>query len=678
MRQPHDRQIRPFARLTLRRFGMLTSRRFGNIAPATPLPDGRGLGVGHSPLPDGRGWGWVFVTVFVLSSCTGGRYDALLRQADSLLTANPESAWALLSAVDSADIARQRRSTQMHYQLLRAEAQNKLYIDFTTDSVMRQVVQYYDRRGSRNERLKAHYLLGCVYRDLGEAPRTIGCFQDAVDCADTLSSSCDFKTLSCVYSQMADMFTLQLALSDAIDSRNKSIHYSLQIQDTLNALYDMTQMTAEYMMFSRNDSAEAIFMKAKTMYMEHDYQREWSLASLPLAYLYLLPPTRLDEAKIILDLYKTALDEPTPQGKQAPSQRMYNYYQGRYYEAIGKVDSAELYYRKMSHSDLRITDMDAMYHGLLDVYRKKGNVDSIVKYTLLYCQANDSSVVAKDRDLIVQMKANYNYNRLQKEALFQTKKAARTHNWLMFFISLAIILSMLFVFACLYYKRRRRQRMEELARTRQELAEAEAAYDKEKRHIELLEITHKESIRLIYEDMASLRKETEGYRTRYNEAQHRAEGINALYEESIRQHNEEMERVRAKIEALKQKPGVVESIKAAQSFKDTAIVNRILSLAQMSRYELSNVDWETLTREFGTYYPIILSDLHDAQTIKETGIRVCILVIIRLRESAIANFLHISDTSISNYKSDINKELFNDKSARTLFKNLEKRYGLFS
>ena len=237
---------------------------------------------------------------------------------------------------------------------------------------------------------------------------------------------------------------------------------------------------------------------------------------------------------------------------------------------------------------------------------------------------------------------------------------------------------MLFVFAWLYYKRRRRQRLEELARTRQELAEAEAAYDKEKRHIELLEITHKESIRLIYEDMASLRKETEGYRTRYNEAQHRAEGINALYEESIRQHNEEMERVRAKIEALKQKPGVVESIKAAQSFKDTAIVNRILSLAQMSRYELSNTDWETLTREFGTYYPIILSDLHDAPTIKETGIKVCILVIIRLRESAIANFLHISDTSISNYKSDINKDLFNDKSARTLFKNLEKRYGLFS
>ena len=665
MRLPHDRQIRPFARLTLRRFGMLTSRPFGNIAPATPLPDG-------------RGWGWVFVTVFVLSSCTDSRYDALLRQADSLLTANPDSAWALLSAVDSADMQHQRRSTRMRYELLRAEAQNKLYIDFTTDSVMRQVVHYYDRRGSRNERLKAHYLLGCVYRDLGEAPQAISCYQDAADCADTLSSNCDYKTLSCVYSQMAWVYHKQLALSDAIKSYNKSTHYSLQIGDTLNALYDMTQAASDYIILQKNDSAEELFLRARAMYLEHGYIQQWARASLPLAYIYLQSPLRLDEAKSTLDYYKANSGYFMHDSRFPPSERMYYYNYGLYQEYVGNLDSAEHYYRKMFSPDMRYTRMSSMYHGLLNVYKLKNNIDSVHKYTLLYCQANDSSVVAKDRDLIVQMKANYNYNRLQKEALFQTKKAARTHNWLMFFISLAIILSMSFVFAWLYYKRRRRQRLEELARTRQELAEAEAAYDKEKRHIELLEITHKESIRLIYEDMASLRKETEGYRTGYNEAQHRAEGINALYEESIRQHNEEMERVRAKIEALKQKPGVVESIKAAQSFKDTAIVNRILSLAQMSRYELSNVDWETLTREFGTYYPIILSDLHDAPTIKETGIRVCILVIIRLRESAIANFLHISDTSISNYKSDINKELFNDKSARTLFKNLEKRYGLFS
>ena len=570
------------------------------------------------------------------------------------------------------------RSQRMRYHLLLAKAQNKVAVNFTTDSVMKSVVAYYDRHGTHNDRILAHYLLGCVYRDLGEAPHAIACFQDAVDCADTLSSSCDFKTLSCVYSQMAWVFHKQLALSDAIESRNKSIQYSLQIGDTLNTLYDMTQMTADYMMLNQNDSAEVIFMKAKKMYMDHDYQREWAIASLPLAYLYLLPPTRLDEAKAILDLYKTALDEPTSHGKQPPSRRMYHYYQGRYHEAIGNVDSAELYYRKMSDSKLRNTDKDAMYHGLLDVYRKKENLDSIYKYTLLYCQANDSSVVAKDRDLIMQMKATYNYNRMQKEALHQTKRAARVRGWLMFFIFLAIILSMSFVWLWTDFKRRRRQKHEELERVRHELAEAEAAYNEEKHKLNIVKSTHQKVIRLIQGDVWSSKEEAKQMRAKYNEAQHRMNEINALYEESIKHHNEEMEAVQAKIDDLRQKAGIDVSLEAAQAFRETYIVKRILFLDSKSKYELSENEWITLVREFGSYYPTLLSDLHQIPALNEKGIRVGILVVLRLRESAIAHFIGLSDTAVSNYKSDINLAFFNEKTSRTLFRNLERRYGIFA
>ena len=52
----------------------------------------------------------------------------------------------------------------MQGELLRARRMNKEYIDFTTDSVMKEVAAYYDRHGSPNERMEAHYLLGCAYR----------------------------------------------------------------------------------------------------------------------------------------------------------------------------------------------------------------------------------------------------------------------------------------------------------------------------------------------------------------------------------------------------------------------------------------------------------------------------------------------------------------------------------
>ena len=48
----------------------------------------------------------------------------------------------------------------MEAELLRARAMNKAYEPFTTDSVMKEVASWYDRNGTPNERMEAHYLLG--------------------------------------------------------------------------------------------------------------------------------------------------------------------------------------------------------------------------------------------------------------------------------------------------------------------------------------------------------------------------------------------------------------------------------------------------------------------------------------------------------------------------------------
>ena len=59
----------------------------------------------------------------------------------------------LLTACDSG------RHERMQEELLHAREMNKEYVDFTTDSVMKEVTAYYDRNGTPNERMEAHYLL---------------------------------------------------------------------------------------------------------------------------------------------------------------------------------------------------------------------------------------------------------------------------------------------------------------------------------------------------------------------------------------------------------------------------------------------------------------------------------------------------------------------------------------
>lgn len=65
-----------------------------------------------------------------------------------------------------------------------ADSLNRNYINIPSDSQLVEAVAYYDRHGTPNERMRAHYLLGCSYRDMGEAPKALACYHDAADCAD--------------------------------------------------------------------------------------------------------------------------------------------------------------------------------------------------------------------------------------------------------------------------------------------------------------------------------------------------------------------------------------------------------------------------------------------------------------------------------------------------------------
>ena len=106
---------------------------------------------------------------------------------------------------------------QMLLQLEELERQNRAYEPMTNDTLALQLANYFDRYGTANERLRAHYMVGCTYRDMGEAPPALNAYLDAADCADTTDVDCDYRTLSAVYSQMADVFHGQLLLSDEIE-----------------------------------------------------------------------------------------------------------------------------------------------------------------------------------------------------------------------------------------------------------------------------------------------------------------------------------------------------------------------------------------------------------------------------------------------------------------------------
>lgn len=112
----------------------------------------------------------LFPLLMVSCSRGGKELAAKLHLADSLIEAEPDSGAALLMSLEE-EAADASRANRYRYQLLLAKAMNKTYRPITTDSVMREVADYYDDHGSANDRMEAHYLLGCAYRDMGDLPK---------------------------------------------------------------------------------------------------------------------------------------------------------------------------------------------------------------------------------------------------------------------------------------------------------------------------------------------------------------------------------------------------------------------------------------------------------------------------------------------------------------------------
>ena len=168
------------------------------------------------------------VSLFVLAGCHGDKqYDVLLQQADSIMNINDDSAKVAIKLLDKAkpqlnDFSKAQR---MRYQLLYHKAMNKADISFSSDSIMKNVVAYYEKHGTSNERMLAYYMLGCVYRDLYEAPMALENYDKAAEQADTTKKDCDYTTLSRIYGQMGILFEKQHIPYQELSALNNATKY---------------------------------------------------------------------------------------------------------------------------------------------------------------------------------------------------------------------------------------------------------------------------------------------------------------------------------------------------------------------------------------------------------------------------------------------------------------------
>ena len=156
--------------------------------------------------------------VMLFPGTCGSPYDARLQHIDSLMDRNPQAAYDSLSLFDSLHLYDDDKASRMRLLMLKAKAQNKLYLPMPSDTIFNEVVSYYDRHGSANDRMLSRYLFGCIYRDMDNGPKAVRCYLEAIELAATTGNDCDYSMLSKIEGQLATVYNTNGMYREALEA----------------------------------------------------------------------------------------------------------------------------------------------------------------------------------------------------------------------------------------------------------------------------------------------------------------------------------------------------------------------------------------------------------------------------------------------------------------------------
>lgn len=399
------------------------------------------------------------------------------------------AAWLVLGCTDGEQFAQV---------LDRAERQNQNWDSITGIDSIQMAVKYVDRHGSSNEKVRAHYLLGCAYRDAGEAPNALEAFHEAADRADTTSVDCDYGLLMRVHSQSSELFRYQLLPYEMLEELEAQRQCAIKAGNTKAAINALERSADAYYLLNKPDSVISLRMQASTMYEQCGFTEE-AVQTLSPCIEPLVDLGDTAEARRCIERYETS-KEFFKDGEILPRKLIHYYSKGKYYLAVGKTDSAEVCFRKLIKPGLSPQKLEAGYRGLFLTYRTlwtkcrathRGQspcnpvavlpthtgdsprvssprvsqvADSMAKYAELQYEMTIPALAEKSKENIQQMQRLYNYSRIQREAKKTAEKSEQQESMILILVVAAIVLALI-VFGIIKILRiiLKRPRIEKLA-----------------------------------------------------------------------------------------------------------------------------------------------------------------------------------------------------------------------
>ena len=473
----------------------------------------------------------------------------------------------------------------------------------------------------------AYYLLGCVYRDLGEAPAALEYYQKAAACADTTAEDCDYSILNKIYAQSAIVLHSQKLIDEELDMWHKAEYCGKRAHNIRMAISAFENTVRIYYALNDYNKVMQISDSASSAYLNSGYKDKAARAIFIQIDIY-LKRGDIKNAEACLHKYEKYGDIFSSPGNVKPGLELYYYYKGLSLLAGNRVDSAEYYFRKMLTGSAR-DEKEAAYRGLLSVYRSRRNSDSVFHYARLYCDANDSSWLRLTSSEAQRVQSLYRYTRNRQQAELREREVSELRLTIVFLS----VISLIVVLELYMWHRRRSFRMKSLL------------LEKNRMYSDLLhrsgEISRELSAALGENSRLASELEASG------------------------------RRLRAELDKMQDMSSTDADWASLQKLMESDLIKNLHDQAAHGR-SAGQKDWSRLNTYVENRYPRFLSFINNlgSSSLSQNEKKVAILIKLHFLSSEISCLLDISPQNLSNIRRRLNLKLFGSSRTSELDRNI--------
>lgn len=554
-----------------------------------------------------------FIVMLLMASCSQDDSLKRMEQIKRVGDEDPAKALIMLDSLetgirDGSDYARRK------YELLRIRLNDKAGKIPSSDIMIKELVDYFEKEGSILEKQEAYYYAGSTYRDLHDAPRALEFFFKSLDCAADSEETDSFM--------LRNTFSNLTFLQYRVQNFNEALRMAQKEQEICrklgsNRIIPFMHIGASYLALDSARQAEAAFDSAYSHIIgsEDVPNQQEVLVRLLNDYSEL---KRMSKAKACLSLIKA---NPLVDFSPFPCIAF-----AQYYESSGKNDSAAVYCRRILDDGTDINNMYDTAKLLYRMYAKAGDSRLASQYAGIYMQLSDSLDFGKRQELAATVNNEYQYHLDQQKEQDWKDERERYRQTLLIASLVVVIMAGI---AYIFYVKRRSQHLRQIVGLSLDLQRAsddgkQLREDINKKKKELAE--SKKLLKKSSDELNSIKQEFQRVNTELSEY-----GNAIKMKEDLLAERMEQNRVFLHLLHQSELEGRAED------------VIQVIRESSKGKRDMSPADWKQLYRAVDELYPSFQDSLlKEPGAINEQQMQLCYLMRIGLSNSQIQGMMHLS------------------------------------